>query len=185
MTDGNETLEPAQPAEAPTATAGQETITSEQLEELRAKASKAEENWDRYLRVTADLDNFKKRAARERQEATKFANESILERLIPVLDNFDMALSAANSSQATSVESLKTGVNMIHSQLRSALADSGLEEIEATGQAFNPNLHEAVSQKETTEVPDGQVVQQLRKGYKLRERLLRPATVVVSRNPKA
>jgi len=161
------------------------TITPEQLNELKEKAAKADENWERLLRTTADLDNFKKRAAREKQDSIKFANESILQKLIPVLDNFDMALSATQNEQGDAVQSLQTGVKMIHQQLKSALTESGLEEIEAAGKTFDPNLHEAVSQKETEEAPEGQVVQQLRKGYKFRDRLLRPATVVVARKPAA
>ena len=139
----------------------------------------------RLLRTTADLDNYKKRAARERQEAIKFANASLLEKLIPALDNFDMALAAANNAESHSMESLKTGITMIYNQLKAALADTGLEEIDATNQPFDPNLHEAVSHQESADVPEGQVLQQLRKGYKLRERLIRPATVVVARKPDA
>ena len=165
--------------------AAEADLTPEQVQELRAKAAKADEHWDRYVRQTADFDNFKKRAARERQEASKSANESLLGKLIPVLDNFDMAIAAATSAQTTSVEALKTGVTMIHSQFKSALADAGLEEIDATGQPFDPNLHEAVSQVESATVPEGHVLQQLRKGYRFRDRLLRPATVVVSQKPAA
>ena len=163
----------------------QGTLTPEQFEELKQRAAKADEHWDRLLRTTADFDNFKKRAAREKQEAIRFANEGLLQKLIPILDNFDMALSAAQNTQADAVKSLQTGINMIHQQLRSALVDAGLEEVEATGKPFDPNLHEAVSQQETTEVPEGDVVQQLRKGFKFRDRLLRPATVVVAKKPSA
>src|SRR2546425_912026 len=163
----------------------QGTLTPEQFEELKQRAAKADEHWDRLLRTTADFDNFKKRAAREKQEAIRFANEGLLQKLIPILDNFDMALSAAQNTQADAVKSLQTGINMIHQQLRSALVDAGLEEVEATGKPFDPNLHEAVSQQETTEVPEGDVVQQLRKGFKFRDRLLRPASVVVARQPAA
>ena len=165
------------PAEAP--------LTAEQIEELKLKAAKADEHWDRLLRTTADLENFKKRAARERQEAIKFANASLLEKLIPALDNLEMALAAANNAESHSIESLKTGIAMIYNQLKAALADTGLEEIDATNQPFDPNLHEAVSHQESADVPEGQVLQQLRKGYKLRERLIRPATVVVARKPDA
>jgi len=165
------------PAEAP--------LTAEQIEELKLKAAKADEHWDRLLRTTADLENFKKRAARERQEAIKFANGSLLEKLIPALDNLEMALAAANNAESRSTESLKTGIAMIYNQLKAALADTGLEEIDATNQPFDPNLHEAVSHQESADVPEGQVLQQLRKGYKLRERLIRPATVVVARKPDA
>lgn len=161
------------------------TVTAEQLEELKTQAAKANEHWERLLRTTADLENFKKRAAREKQEAIRFANEGLIEKLVPVLDNFDMALAAAQSSTGDSAQSLHTGIAMIYQQLRSVLTDAGLEEITAAGQTFDPNWHEAVSQQESTEVPDGQVLQQLRKGYKLRERLLRPATVIVAKQPAA
>ncbi len=166
-------------------TASQAPLTPQQIEELKQKASKADEHWERLLRTTADLENFKKRAARERQEAIKFANASLLERLIPALDNFDMALAAANNAEGNSMESLKTGIAMIHTQLKAALTDSGLEEIDATNQPFDPNFHEAVSHQDSAEVPEGQVLQQLRKGYRLRERLIRPASVVVARKPAA
>jgi molecular chaperone GrpE len=158
-------------------------LTQEQLEGLKERASKAEEYWDRLLRQTADFDNYKKRAAREKTDAIKYANEGLLQKLIPILDNFEMALTAVSSENAGSAQSLQQGVTMIHSQLRNALLEAGLEEIDATGKVFDPNLHEAVSQKETTEVPEGQVVQQMRKGYKFRDRLVRPASVVVAKKP--
>jgi molecular chaperone GrpE len=159
------------------------TLAPEQLNELKERAAKSDEHWDRLLRTTADFDNFKKRAAREKQDAIKFANESLLQKLVPVLDSLDMALAAAQSSPSEGGQSLQAGFGMIGQQLRKALAEAGLEEIDAAGKPFDPNLHEAVSQKETAEVPEGQVMQQLRKGYKLRERLLRPASVVVSKHP--
>lgn len=171
--DSVEPLVPVEPA----------ALTPEQIEELKARAAKADDNWDRLLRTTADFENFKKRAARERQDAVKFANESLIEKLVPVLDAFDMALAAAQNNSAETAESLQTGVTMIHQQLKSALADAGLEEVNAAGQRFDPNLHEALSQRETADTPEGQVIQQLRKGYKLRERLLRPASVVVAKPP--
>ncbi len=161
------------------------TLTPEQLEELKQRAAKADDNWDRLLRTTADFDNYKKRAAREKQEAIKYANESLLEKLIPVLDTFDMALAATQDGKNESVQSLKAGITMVQQQLKAALASAGLEEVDATGKIFDPNVHEAVSQKETNEVPEGTVVQQLRKGYKLNGRLLRPASAVVSKHPAA
>ena len=159
------------------------TVNAEQLSELKERAAKADEHWERLLRTTADFENFKKRAAREKQEALKFANESLLQKLVPVLDNFDMALAAAQSGPGATPQSLQTGVSMIHQLLRNVLNEAGLEEVNAEGLPFDPNLHEAVSQKETAEAPEGQVVQQLRKGYKLRDRLLRPASVVVAKHP--
>ena len=160
-----------------------DTLSPEQFEDLKTRAAKADEHWERLLRVTADFDNFRKRAAREKQESVRFANEALLERLIPVVDNFDMALAAAQNTQGEGTQSLQTGINMIYQQLKQLLIDSGLEEIEASNKPFNPNLHEAVSQRDVADVPEGQVVQQLRKGYKLRERLIRPATVIIARKP--
>jgi molecular chaperone GrpE len=166
--------------EISTATAEQ---SDEVLEALRAEAAKAREHWDRLLRTTADFENFKKRSTREKQEAVKFANESLIACLLPILDNFEMAMAATTTAPGEGAQSLQAGVAMIHQQLKKALADAGLEEIDATNQVFDPNLHEAVSQQESKDVPEGHVLQQLRKGYKLRDRLLRPASVVVAKKP--
>jgi molecular chaperone GrpE len=160
-----------------------ETLSAEQFEELKSRATKADEYWDRLLRTTADFDNFKKRAARERQDSIKFANESLLQRLIPVLDNFEMAQAATQTGSGDSLKSLQDGIAMIYQQLRGVLTEAGLEEVDAAGKPFDPNFHEAVSQQESAGVPEGQVLQQLRKGYKLRERLMRPATVIVAKKP--
>ncbi|TMQ01979.1 MAG: nucleotide exchange factor GrpE [Verrucomicrobia bacterium] len=160
-------------------------LTMEQIQELKTKAAKADEHWERLLRTTADLENYKKRAARERQDAVRFANAALLEKLIPALDHFDMALTAANNTEGNPMESLKTGIAMVYNQLKNALTEAGLEEIDAAGQPFDPNLHEAVSQEDSTDVPEGHVIRQLRKGYRLRERLIRPASVVVARKPAA
>lgn len=169
-----DTAEPVVPAQ----------LTPEQIDELQTRAAKADENWERLLRTTADFDNFKKRAARERQDAVRYANESLIQKLLPILDNFEMALAAAQN-QPANAESLTAGVTMILQQVKSVLVEFGVEEVDATGQPFDPNLHEAVSQQESADVPEGQVLQQLRKGYRLRERLLRPATVVVAKSPAA
>ena len=160
-----------------------EEISAEDFTNLKAKAAKADENWEKYVRTSADLDNYKKRAARERTDAIKYANETLLEKLLPIVDNFEAALAAANNTSGANVESLKTGVNMIHSQLKNFLSENGIEEIDAAGKPFDPNLHEAVSQQATDEVPEGHVAQQMRKGYKFRDRLLRPAMVVVAKKP--
>src|SRR5436309_1013847 len=107
--------------------------------------TKAAEHWDRFVRVAADFENFKKRAARERQEPSRYANESLLQNLIPVLDNFEAALAAAGPAESKATPSLQAGIAMIHQQLKSVLADAGLEEVDATGKPFDPNFHEAVS----------------------------------------
>jgi molecular chaperone GrpE len=147
-----------------------------QLAETKAELEKFR---DLALRSSADLDNYRKRMAKEREEAIKFANSSFLERLIPVLDNFEFGLQAARG--ASSPESILDGMTMVQKQFQDFLASAGIEIIDATGQRFDPQLHEAIAQEENGEVPEGTVVRQLRKGYKLRERLIRPANVVVSR----
>ena len=159
--------------------------TPEQLEELRTRAAKADEHWDRLLRTAADLENFKKRAARERVEAAQSATAALLQKLLPVLDHFEMAQTAAQTTEtpAGGIESLQTGIAMIQQQLKGVLAETGLEEIDARGKPFDPMLHEAVAQTETADAPEGRVVQQVRKGYKFRDRLLRPAAVIVARKP--
>ncbi len=162
-------------------------LTPEQLEDLKTRAARADENWDRLLRTAADLENFKKRAARERIEAAQSAKVELLSKLLPVLDHFEMAQSTTQTAEVPQggIASLQAGIAMIQQQLKGILAGAGLEEIDATGKPFDPMLHEAVSQLETNDAPEGQVVQQIRKGYKLRDRLLRPAAVVVAKKPSA
>lgn len=162
----------------------QPQISAEQLEELKAKAAKADEHWERLLRVSAEFDNYRKRTNRERQEIVKFANETLIKKLLPVLDNFEAAMSAINSSNGN-VEALISGVSMIQQQLKNILAEVGLEEINALNQPFDHNLHEAISEEETTTVPPGYVLKQLRKGYKLNSRMIRPALVVVAKAPSS
>ncbi len=172
-------------AQSQTATAEAEVqeeapLTPEELAKLKADAAKAQENWDRFLRLNADFDNFKKRTAKDRLEAIKFANEDLIERLLPVLDNFEAAITAGNNADAGSIESLVTGVKMILGQLKTVVTDAGLQEIDALGKPFDPVVHEALSEEPSDEVAEGHVLRQMRKGYKLRDRLVRPASVVVS-----
>src|SRR5215467_9269605 len=125
--NGAETAEPLVHLEAA-------NVNSEQFEELKERAAKADEHWDRLLRTTADFENFKKRAAREKQDAIRSTNESLLQKLIPILDNFEMALSAASqNAQTDAVQSLQTGVNMIYQQFKNTMSEAGLEEINAEG----------------------------------------------------
>ncbi len=134
---------------------------------------------DLALRSQADFENFRKRAAREKDDAVKYANARLLERLIPILDNFELGLSAARASSEGSA--IFSGMEMVARQLNDFLGQHGVEPVTAEGQKFDPNLHEAVGYEPSTEVVEGGIVRQLRRGFKLRERLLRPATVVVSK----
>jgi len=170
---------PASVAPAPTAAP---TPASEDVEALKAKAAQMEEWKDKCLRVAADLENYRKRVAREKMEQAKYATQHLLMRLLPTIDNFEAALQHAGAEQnPDSVQALVEGLKLTLGQLRAVLREVGVEEVNAEGQHFDPQVHEAVSHLESDEHPAGKVVQQLRKGYKLSDRLLRPATVVVSK----
>jgi molecular chaperone GrpE len=136
---------------------------------------------DLALRSQADFENYKKRAAREKEEAIKYANSSMLERLIAIVDNFELGLSAARGEGEKSP--IFAGMKIVLKQLSDFLADNGLQPINAAGQKFDPNLHEAIAHEASNEVPEGVVVRQTRRGYRMKDRLLRPSSVVVSSGP--
>jgi molecular chaperone GrpE len=136
---------------------------------------------DLALRSQADFENYKKRSAREKEEAIKYANSSLLEKLVAIVDNFELGLEAARAEGEKSP--VFFGMSMVLKQLMDFLADSGLQPIDATGQKFDPNLHEAIAHEPSDEFPEGIVVRQTRRGYKMKDRLLRPSSVVVSSGP--
>ncbi len=154
--------------------------TPEEVNELRQQAAKAEEFYDRLQRQVAEADNLRKRLAKEKQDAVRYANESLIEQLLPTMDSFEMAMSAVRNADDSTIDSLKTGIEMVHTQLKRTLEEVGLVEIDAAGKAFDPSQHEAVSRKKTDEADEGTVIEQTRKGYRLRDRLLRAASVVVA-----
>ena len=158
--------------------------TPEELKELRQQAAKAEEYYDRLQRQVAEADNLRKRLAKEKQDAIRYANEALIEELLPTMDSFEMAISAARDSDDNSIDSLKTGIEMVYTQLKRILEEIGVTEIDAIGQAFDPSEHEAMSRKKTDEAEEGTVLEQTRKGYRLRDRLLRAASVVVAAPPE-
>ena len=129
-------------------------------------------------RSQADFENYKKRAAREKEEAIKYANSSLLEKLIAIVDNFELGLEAARAEGEKSP--IFSGMSMVLKQLMDFLADSGLKPIDATGQKFDPNLHEAIAHEPSDEFAEGTVIRQTRRGYRMKDRLLRPSSVVVS-----
>jgi len=133
---------------------------------------------DLALRSQADFENYKKRSAREKEEAIKYANSSLLEKLIAIVDNFELGLEAARAEGEKSP--VFSGMNMVLKQLMDFLVDSGLQPIDATGQKFDPNLHEAIAHESSDKFPEGVVVRQTRRGYRMKDRLLRPSSVVVS-----
>ncbi len=145
------------------------------LTEAQAEAAKYR---DLALRGQAEFDNYRKRAAREKEDAIRFANSRLFESLLPILDNFELGLAAArNDAQGSSI---LMGLDMVFKQTQDFLTDFGVVAIESVGQKFDPNLHEALAQEPSADVAEGVVLRQIRKGYKLRDRLLRPANVVIS-----
>ncbi|PTY05037.1 nucleotide exchange factor GrpE [Verrucomicrobia bacterium LW23] len=178
-----ESVAPEAEAPAPAPTPTEITISAKRLSELENAAAKAVELQDRLLRTQADWDNYRKRAIREKEEAVRYANGSLLEQLFPILDNYEMGMAAATT--ATDVKTLAFGFEMVKTQLINFLRDNGVETIDDVGKPFNPNLHEAIGQLESSDAAPDTVVKQLRKGYKLKDRLLRPATVMVAKAPEA
>lgn len=136
---------------------------------------------EQLLRLRADFENFRKRIQKEREEALRYANEALISDLLTVLDNFELGMKATEG--ATDAKSIAQGLGMVLTQMQKLLSEEGLETIDATGQAFDHNLHDAVSKEPSDEVPEGHVIVQHRKGYTLRGKLLRPATVVVAEAP--
>ena len=135
---------------------------------------------DLALRSQADFENYKKRAAREKDDAVKYANSSLLQRLVSILDNFELGLAAAKTESAQSP--IYSGMVLVQKQLNDLLEENGLQPIEAEGKKFDPNLHEAIAH-EPSETPEETVIRQARRGYRFKDRLLRPARVIVSSGP--
>jgi molecular chaperone GrpE len=135
---------------------------------------------DLALRSQADFENYKKRAAREKEDALKYANSSLLQRLVAILDNFELGLAAAKTESEHSP--IYSGMVLVQKQLNDLLEENGLQAIEAEGEKFDPNLHEAIAH-EPSESAEGTVIRQARRGYRFKDRLLRPARAVVSSGP--
>ena len=147
-------------------------------EQLAAAKQEAAANYDRYTRAVADLENFRKRTLREKEELRQYAASGLMEDVIPILDNLSLGLAAAK--QQTEVKGIVDGVGLVLEQFKSILTRHGLKEINPAGQRFDPNFHECISHQPSTEVGEEDVMQVVRPGYTLNGRLLRPASVIVS-----
>ena len=169
---------------------GPESVLSDQAvelakvrEQLEATKKEARENYDRYLRQIAELENFKKRANREKDEAIRFANEALVKDLLPVVDNLERAV--AHAKDGGNGRPLVEGVEMVLRGFFDILAKHGVVTISAVGQPFDPEKHEAMAQVESATYDPNTVVEEYHKGYILRDRLLRPALVSVAKTPKS
>ncbi len=149
-------------------------------EQLEEKQKEAAANYDKYLRAVADLDNYKKRAARERADYIKYANENILKDLLSILDNMERAREHAGNSR--DFDSFLEGLDLIQGQFRDLLARYGVEAIQTKDREFDPNVHEAVMSVPGNAENDNSIVEEFEKGYMLNGRLLRPAKVSVAKN---
>ena len=171
----------AAPASSPESTTAKspeeaEAVTTPAAPDLQAEVDRYR---DQAMRTAADLENFRKRMIREKEEAIRFANAGLLEKLLPILDNFELGLDAARGDVAA--KGIVDGFSMIHRQLGYFLQASGLQPIDAVGQAFDPKLHEALGHESDSSQPEGVVLRQLRRGYRLADRLVRPSSVLVNK----
>lgn len=155
-----------------------EAANAEQDQQLEALRRKAEENHERFLRVQADFDNFRRRSRQEKEEFAKYASAKLVEQLLPVFDNFERALQS--SKETKDFDSLVKGVEMTFRQMEQVLVQEGLAAMQAVGQPFNPEYHQAIMQVESEEHEEGIVVEEVQKGYMLKDKVLRPAMVKVS-----
>lgn len=154
-----------------------ETLT----QKLQDKEKEAAENYDKYVRAVAELENYKKRAARDRADFLKFGQENLIKDILPLMDSLERAM--AHACKSNDFEAFKEGLQLLQNQLSGCLGKQGVEPIEAAGRDFDPNVHEAVLQVESTDHGNNQVVQEFEKGYLLNGRLLRPSKVSVCRLP--
>jgi molecular chaperone GrpE len=162
---------------AETAVAGKPSGHDAEVQKLTAERDTL---LDRLARLQAEFENARKRGVREQQEFREFAVADAIKALLPVLDSFDRALQVAPAAQSD----LRSGVELIHKQLHDALQKLGVRPVPAQGEQFDPHLHEAVEMVDTTKAADHEILEELQRGYKLKERLLRPAMVRVARHPK-
>jgi molecular chaperone GrpE len=159
--------------------ASQDSEVKRLRQELDAKSEEAKNNYDRFVRQAADLENFKKRATREKEDAVRFANESLVKDLLPVIDNLERAV--AHAQGGGNGKPLVDGVEMVLKGLLDVLAKHGVAQISAVGQPFDPGKHEAMAQVGTEDHAPNTIIKEHHKGYLLKDRLLRPALVTVAK----
>jgi molecular chaperone GrpE len=175
VTEADAHKKPSDPAPASTS---ERTDTKGEMVGLQADLDRFR---DLAMRSQADFDNYKKRSAREKEEGIKYANKSLLEKLVSIVDHFELGLEAARGEGENSP--IYSGMSLVLKQLQDFLSENGLQPIIAVGQKFDPNLHEAIAHQPSDEVPEEHVISQTRRGYRFKDRLLRPSTVVVSSGP--
>lgn len=156
----------------------EEMTKPELIEKLKDTEQKSQENYDLYMRTYAEMENVKRRGVKEREELAKFANESLIKEILPVIDSLEKALSHVEDGSNPS--GLAEGIKLTLNGLMTTLEKAGLEEVEAMGKPFDPHFHEAISQQADDAVPPKHVIMEMQKGYLLNGRLIRPSMVVIS-----
>jgi len=156
----------------------EEMTKQELLKEVKDTQKKSQENYDLYMRTYAEMENIKRRGIKERQELSKYANESLIKEILPVIDNLQKAISHAQNDKNPS--GLVEGIELTLDGLMATLEKAGLKEVEAEGRPFDPNFHEAISKQIDDKIAPGHVIIELQKGYLLNGRLIRPSMVVIS-----
>ena len=156
----------------------EEMTKKELIEKLKDAEQKAQEHYDLYMRTYAEMENVKRRGAKEREELAKFANESLIKEILPIIDSLEKALAHAQDGNSSS--GLIEGIELTLNGLMTTLEKAGLEEVEAMGKPFDPHFHEAISMQADDTVPPKHVILELQKGYLLNGRLIRPSMVVIS-----
>ncbi|NQT32603.1 MAG: nucleotide exchange factor GrpE [Candidatus Omnitrophica bacterium] len=146
---------------------------------MKKKADERDEYHDKWMKVHAEYENTRKRLEKEKTSQMKFANEGIISDLVPIMDNFDMALGAME--KAEDKMAVMDGIKLVQKEFHKRLEENGVKRIETEGKMFDPNIHEAVAADETDEYPDGEILEEVRSGYMLNDRLLRPAQVRVAK----
>jgi len=163
--------------------AAEKTTEEVEIDPWQALELEAAKWKDQAIRTAAELDNFRKRMSREKLDAVRYGNQSLLEELLPVLDNFDMGMQAAAQEEGSM---LFMGMQMIHKQLDEFLSSQNVEEIPTeVGGDFDPKVHEALGQEASDEIEEGKIIRVARKGYRIGERLLRPSNIIVAHNDEA
>jgi len=147
--------------------------------ELETAKQEAKETYDRFLRVSAEFENYKKRSAREMDDFRKFANQSLIKEMLAVVDNLERALNSSNGNNSND-KCMADGVNLTLKDILKVFEKFNVKPIESIGQIFDPNFHQAMMQEETDDYPENTVITELQKGYMIHDRLLRPSMVVVA-----
>jgi len=156
-------------------------VPQEEYEDLKKRAGERDEYYDKWMKVHAEYENTRKRLEKEKVDHLRFANEGIISKLFPIVDNFDMALGAMEKAEDKAA--VMDGIRLVQKEFHRILDENGVRQIKTKGEKFDPNIHEAVAMVDAEGADEGEIVEEVRSGYLLNDRLLRPAQVIVAKGP--